>query len=295
VTARTWRAVRLHLTAYGFLALALLVLLVFRIWPIVEAFRTSLTDLNILSGLQRPVGLENYRRALADADFHNSLIVTVKYVLLRVPAQTVLALALALLLQRPLRAIGLLRGATFLPVVTSLVIASALWSLIYHPTGGLLNSLLNAFGLPAQFMLGNPSQALPAVTLVTIWKEVGFTAIIFLAGLQGIPQEFYEAARTDGASPWALFRWITLPLLKRTTIFVVVITTVFSFQVYTPVYMMTKGGPLDSTKVVVYYIWEQAFAFLEAGYASALSMILLAIVLLVALAQLRVTRSDLEY
>ena len=130
---------------------------------------------------------------------------------------------------------------------------------------------------------------------MTIWKEVGFTTIIFLAGLQGIPQDFYEAAKTDGASPWGLFRWITLPLLKRTTIFVVVITTVFSFQVYTPVYMMTKGGPLDSTKVVVYYIWEQAFAFLEAGYASALSMILLLIVLLVALAQLRVTRSDVEY
>src|SRR5262249_1019192 len=144
------------------------------------------------------------------------------------------------------------------------------------------------------FMLANPGQALPAVTLVTIWKEVGFTTIIFLAGLQSIPAEFYEAARTDGAGPWAIFRWITLPLLRRTTVFVIVITTVFSFQVYTPVYMMTKGGPLDSTKVVVYYIWEQAFAFLEAGYASALSMILLAIVLVVALAQLRVTRSDFE-
>ena len=295
MTPRARRAVELHLTAYAFLGLALLVLLVFRLWPIVEAFRTSLTDLNILSGLQRPVGLENYRRAVEDPGFHNSLVVTVKYVLLRVPVQTVFALALALLLQRPLRAIGLLRGATFLPVVTSLVIASAIWSLIYHPSGGLLNSLLGAFGLPAQFVLGNVAQALPALTLVTIWKEVGFTTIIFLAGLQSIPQDFYEAAKTDGANPWALFRWITLPLLKRTTIFVVVITTVFSFQVYTPVYMMTKGGPLDSTKVVVYYIWEQAFAFLEAGYASALSMILLLIVLLVALAQLRVTRSDFEY
>jgi multiple sugar transport system permease protein len=234
---RARRALKLDLTAYAFLALALLVLLVFRVWPIVEAFRTSLTDLNILSGLQRPVGFENYRRAADDPGFHNSLVVTLKYVLLRVPAQTLLALALALLLQRPLRAIGLLRGATFLPVVTSLVIASALWSLIYHPSGGLLNSLLSALGLPTQFFLGNRDQALPALTLVTIWKEVGFTAIIFLAGLQGIPQDFYEAARTDGAASLALFRWITLPLLKRTTVFVVVITTIFSFQVYTPVYL----------------------------------------------------------
>lgn len=291
-----WRNLELHAIAYAFLAPALVILLVFRLWPIVDAFRVSLTDLNILSGLQRDVGLDNYTRALAkDMDFRNSLVVTLEYVLLRVPVQTVLALALALLLQRPVRAAGLLRGAAFLPVVTSMVIASAIWSLIYHPSGGLLNSLLTALGLPAQFFLANPGQALAAVTAVTIWKEVGFSAIIFLAGLQTIPQEFYDAAKVDGASRWSLFRNVTLPLLKRTTIFVVVITTIFSFQVYTPVYMMTKGGPVDSTRVAVYYIWERGFAFLEAGYASALSMILLVIVLAVSLVQLRVTRTDYEY
>lgn len=296
MTTAARRALQMHLTAYAFLAPALVILLVFRLWPIVGAALVSLTDLNILSGLERYVGLDNYQRALLqDSEFRNSLAVTLKYVALRVPLQTALSLALALLLQQPLRAIGLLRGAAFLPVVTSMVIASALWSLIYHPSGGLLNSLLSVVGLPPQFVLGNPAQALPAVTLVTIWKEVGFTAIIFLAGLQGIPHDFYEAARTDGASSWALFRSITLPLLKRTTVFVIVVTTIFSFQVYTPVYMMTKGGPLESTKVVVYYIWEQAFAFLNAGYASALSMILLGIVLLVAVAQLRLTRAEHEY
>jgi ABC-type sugar transport system permease subunit len=287
--------VSLHLAAYGFLAPALVVLLIFRLWPILEAFRVSLTDLNITSGVQHYVGSENYVRAItADESFRESLVVTLQYVLLRVPAQTILGLALALLVQRPGRAVGLVRGALFLPVVTSLVVVSAMWSQIYHPTNGLLNAILGAVGFSPQFFLGNVHQALPAITAVTIWKELGFTIIVFLAGLQGIPQEYYDAARTDGAEGWDLLRYITLPLLKRTTTFVIVVTTIFSFQVYTPIYIMTKGGPLDATKVVIYYMWERAFAFLEAGYASALAMIFLVLVLAVAMVQLRVTRSRVE-
>ena len=287
---------RLHLTAYGFLAPALVVLLVFRLWPIVEAFRVSLTDLNITSGVQHPIGAANYVRAVtADESFRESLVVTFEYVLLRVPVQTVLGLALALLVQRPGRVVALVRGALFLPVVTSLVIASAIWSQIYHPTNGLLNSILGSVGVSPQFFLGTVSQALPAITAVTVWKEVGFTIIIFLAGLHAIPPEFYDAARTDGAEGWQLFRHITLPLLRRTMAFVVVVTTIFSFQVYTPIYIMTKGGPVDSTKVIVYYMWERAFAFLEAGYASALAMMFLVLVLAVAAVQLWLTRSGVEY
>jgi len=281
--------------AFAFVAPALLNFLVFRYVPIVSAMYASLFEYSLIGGFGEFIGLAHYRRALEDPTFFTAMRVTVLFVLLKVPLQVGLALGLALLLQRQLPATTIVRTAVFLPVVTALVIASTLWQMMYHPQQGLINGLLSTLGVPRQPFLTNAFQALPALTAMTIWKDVGFSMVIFLAGLAGIPEVYYEAAAIDGANAWRRFVNITLPLLKRTTLFVTVTTTVFAFQVFTPIYVMTKGGPLDATKAVVYYVYQNAFAFNDMGYASALSIIVLFIILAVSLAQMWALRGEHEY
>jgi len=190
---------------------------------------------------------------------------------------------------------GTLRTIVFTPVVMSMVVVSVVWALIFNADSGLLNALLRMFGLPKQIFLSNPNLSLPSVITTTIWKDVGFSTILIVAGLKGIPGIFYEAAVIDGANRWHLFRHVTLPLLRRTLFFVIVTQTIFSFQVFIPVYSMTQGGPLDSTKVLVYYIYQLGFRFQDMGYAAAVSMILLLILLLISATQIRFLRSDVEY
>ncbi len=289
---RTWL---IYAGAFAFVAPALLNFVVFRYVPIFGALYASLHQYSLLGGFGRFVGLDHYIRAFEDPIFWISLRVTVLFALLKVPAQLALALGLALLLQRQLPATALVRTAVFLPVVTALVIASTLWQMMYHPQQGLINGMLSAVGLPRQPFLNDAFQSLPAVAVMTVWKDVGFSMVLFLAGLAGIPEAYYEAAAIDGANAWQRFRAITLPLLSRTTLFVAVTTTIAAFQVFTPMYVMTRGGPLDATKVIVFYIYQNAFAFNDMGYASALSIIVLFLILAVSVFQMWALRGDHEY
>ena len=294
-TARLRRKWLLYAGAFAFVAPALVNFVVFRYVPIASAVYASLFEYSLIGGLGAFIGAEQYARALEDPIFWTAMKVTVLFALLKVPAQVALALGLALLLQRQIPATALVRTAVFLPVVTALVIASILWQMMYHPQQGLINGLLTTLGLPRQPFLTDVFQSLPALALMTVWKDVGFSMVIFLAGLAGIPEVYYEAAAIDGANARQRLLNITLPLLKRTTLFVLVTTTIFAFQVFTPVYVMTRGGPLDATKVIVFYIYQNAFAFNDMGYASALSIIVLFIILAVSLVQMWALRGEHEY
>jgi multiple sugar transport system permease protein len=235
----------------------------------------------LLRGLRDFIGLDHYSRMLSDQTFWDSLRVTSLFVVYKVPIQIVLSLALAVLLQRETIGAGVVRSAILTPMVTSVIVGSIIWAMMYHSQLGLIQSFLNAVGLPRQAFLSDASRALPAVTVMMIWKDLGFSFIILLAGLKAIPQTYYEAALVDGANAWEAFRRVTIPLLMPVLMFVVVTQAVFSFQVFVPVYQMTRGGPSDSTKVLVYYIYQQGFRFQDMGYASALSVVALIIMVII--------------
>jgi multiple sugar transport system permease protein len=275
------------LVAFLFVLPALINFTVFRYIPILASVRASLYQYSLLGGYKDFIGLDHYARMLSDAVFWHSLQVTGLFVLYKVPIQIVLSLALAVFLQRETIGAGIVRSAILTPMVTSVIVCSIIWAMMYHSQQGLIQSLLNAVGIPRQAFLSDASRALPAVTAMMIWKDLGFSLIILLAGLKAIPETFYEAALVDGASAWQAFRQITIPLLMPVLMFVIVTQAVFSFQVFVPVYQMTRGGPLDSTKVLVYYIYQQGFKFQDMGYASALSVVALVILVAVSYALMR--------
>ena len=276
----SWRT-RQMMIAFLFILPALINFTVFRYIPIAASVRASLYEYSLLKGYGDFIGLDHYARMLTDQTFWDSLRVTSLFVIYKVPIQIVLSLALAVLLQRETIGAGVVRSAILTPMVTSVIVGSIIWAMMYHSQQGLIQSMLNAVGLPRQAFLSDASRALPAVTVMMIWKDLGFSLIILLAGLKAIPQTYYEAALVDGANAWEAFRRVTIPLLMPVLMFVVVTQAVFSFQVFVPVYQMTRGGPLDSTKVLVYYIYQQGFRFQDMGYASALSVAALAILVVV--------------
>jgi len=272
----SWRRRQL-LIAFLFILPALINFTIFRYIPILASIRASVYQYSLLGGYKDFIGLDHYARMLGDATFWQSLKVTALFVIYKVPIQIVLSLALAVLLQRETIGAGIVRSAILTPIVTSVIVVSIIWAMMYHSQQGLIQSLLTAVGIPRQAFLSDASRALPAVTAMMIWKDLGFSLIILLAGLKAIPQTYYEAALVDGANSWEAFRRITIPLLMPVLMFVVVTQAVFSFQVFVPVYQMTKGGPLDATKVLVYYIYQQGFLFQDMGYASAITMVTLVI------------------
>ena len=272
----SWRRRQL-LIAFLFILPALINFTIFRYIPILASVRASLYQYSLLGGYKDFIGLDHYARMLGDATFWQSLKVTALFVIYKVPIQIVLSLALAVLLQRETIGAGIVRSAILTPMVTSVIVVSIIWAMMYHSQQGLIQSLLTAVGIPRQAFLSDASRALPAVTAMMIWKDLGFSLIILLAGLKAIPQTYYEAALVDGANAWEAFRRITIPLLMPVLMFVVVTQAVFSFQVFVPVYQMTKGGPLDATKVLVYYIYQQGFLFQDMGYASAITVVTLVI------------------
>lgn len=279
----SWRT-RQMLIAFLFILPALINFTIFRYVPIFEAVRASLYQYSLLGGFGDFIGLDHYRYMVTDPTFWQSLKVTFLFVLYKVPLQIVLSLALALLLQRETVGAGVVRSAILTPMVTSVIVVSIIWAMMYHSQQGLIQSFLNSVGIPRQAFLSDASRALPAITVMMIWKDIGFSLIILVAGLKAIPQTYYEAALVDGANAWEAFRRVTIPLLMPVLMFVVVTQAVFSFQVFVPVYQMTRGGPLDATKVLVYYIYQQGFRFQDMGYASALSVV--ALVILIAISYL---------
>jgi len=205
------------------------------------------------------------------------------------------ALGLALLLNRRRGGERVLRTVVFLPFVTSAVAIAIVWQWMFNPDFGLVNYALRLLHLPAFDWLGSPHTALLAIILVTVWTQVGYQMVVFLAGLQGIPQSYYDAALVDGATPWKRFRHVTLPLLRPVVLFVLVTGIISGFQVFTLVYMMTEGGPLHSTDVIVYRIYQTAWEFLRFGSASAMALVLFGILLAVTAVQFKLLGRRVEY
>ncbi len=269
-----WRRAR---WAYVFLAPQLLFVLVFSFVPIVAAFVISFTRWSLL---QPPawVGVSNYLQMFKDDLFVRSIGNTLYFLAVITPVRLVLGLAVALLVNQKLRLRNLFRTITFTPWITSGVVVASIWLLLYSPETGVLNYALRLIGLKGLYWLTDPTQSMPSVIIAALWRSVGWVVIIYLAGLQGIPNDFYEAAQIDGAGPRALFRHITLPLLQPTTLLVLITTMIGSFQMFDLVYVMTGGGPLNSTTVMAHQIYLNGFLYLKMGYASAQSFLLFALV-----------------
>jgi ABC-type sugar transport system permease subunit len=273
-------------TAWRFVSPSMILLLLFSAAPLLFAFYLSFHRWNLLEPAKPFVGLDHYIDLARDGLFWNAAKNTAIYSLY-VPATMVFALAVAILLNRKIKGVALLRAVFFLPYITSFVAISIVWQWMYDPDFGLFNWSLGLVGLGPFPWLNSPSTALLALIIMAVWIHIGFQMIIFLAGLQAIPGEFYEAAMIDGAGPWRRFWRITLPLLKPTTFFVLVTSIIGSFQVFTFVYVMTEGGPLHATDVIVYHIYQNAWQFLRMGYASAMSWVLFAVIFVITLLQFR--------
>jgi len=273
-------------TAWSFIAPSLVLLLVFSAAPLLFAFYLSFHGWNLLEPAKPFVGLQHYVELAGDGLFWNAAKNTAVYALY-VPLTMACALGVAILLNRKIRGVALLRAIFFLPYITSFVAISIVWQWMYDPNFGIFNWFLGLVGLGPYQWLNSPSTALLALIIMAVWIHIGFQMVIFLAGLQAIPSELYEAAMIDGAGAWRRFWNITLPMLKPTTFFVLVTSIIGSFQVFTFVYVMTEGGPLHATDVIVYHIYQNAWQFLRMGYASAMSWVLFAVIFVITLIQFR--------
>lgn len=286
---------RNYLIALLFVLPALINFTVFRYYPMAWAFRASFWDYSLLRGFTKMVGFGNYIQAFtSDPVFLLSLKTTFVYAISYVPLQIFLALGLAVFANQKKPGVGAIRAIIFIPVVTSFVVVSIVWGMILNQDVGLLNGLLQTLGLPRMVFLNSKVLALPTIIGISIWKDVGYSVIILVAGLKGVPEMYYEAAIVDGANSWQQFWNITIPMIRRQLMFVTVWATMGAFQVFIPIYSLTQGGPSRATNVIVYYIYKKAFIFGEMGYASAMSIILLAILLVVSVFQMRILRSDGE-
>jgi multiple sugar transport system permease protein len=276
------------LAAWGFAAPALAVILLFFVLPVLAGLALSLTDFDLyaLADLRhlRFVGLQNYAHVLQLPLFWQALGNTAYFVVVGVPLSLVLSLGTALLLQSRLaRFKPLFRTALFAPVVTTLVAVAVIWRYLFHVRYGLINEALVGLGLPPVDWLGDPAWSMPAIMLFAAWKNFGGNMIIFIAALQAIPEDLYEAARLDGAGPWQQLRHITLPALGPTLLMVSILTTAGYFQLFAEPYVMTQGGPLQSTVSVLYLMYDEGFKWWNLGVASAVAFVLF--VLIVAVTQ----------
>lgn len=281
--------------AIFFLAPALLAIGIFFFIPVIAAFVMSFTDFDIYSlanwQYARFVGLRNYSQLFEDPLFWKALKNTLYFLLLGGPLSIAVSLAAALLLNSKLvRFKGLFRTAYFAPVVTTLVAVAVVWRFVYHPRFGLLNYFLSFVGIPHVDWLGDANWAMPAIILMAVWKNFGYNMIIFIAGLQNIPAELYEAASIDGAGRWQQFKTITIPMLAPTTLFISVITMIGYFQLFAEPYVMTQGGPLNSTLSIVLLMYQQGFRWWNMGYSAALAFVLFAFILIASVIQSRLQR-----
>lgn len=275
--------------AFIFLLPFLTLLFLFRIIPVVSIFFLSFTSYDILSP-PRWSGLLNFRELIFSSSaaarlFWVSVGNTLYYTAGQVSLEMIVGLALALLVNNitKIKARSLFTTAYYLPVVTSIVAISMIWLWLYQPQFGLFNYFLKKIGLPPQQWLADPHQAMPSVIIVAVWQGAGWSMIIYLAGLQGIPQSLYESSKLDGANRWQTFWHITLPCLRPVTLFVVIISCITALQVFTQIYVLTQGGPLNRTTTVGYHIWNNSFRFYRMGFGSAMALILFLVILTISL------------
>jgi multiple sugar transport system permease protein len=280
------------LTGYLFIAPALIGFGLFFLVPAVRAIQISLNKWDLQSPMEY-VGLQNFRELWNDPLFWNAAKVTFYYAVMNIPLQMILGLFLATAMSRAVKSFAV-RGTLILPYLLSNVIAAMVWLWVFDPQLGFANQLFGWLHLPQMSFLGDPAQALASIAAVNIWRHMGFTALLFYAGMQSIPGSIYEAARIDGASELQMFRRITLPLLRPVGAFVFITSLVGSFQIFDTVAVATRpvGGPIDTTRTLVVYINAKAFGQYEMGYATSMAVVLFAFLICLSLLQMRLFRGD---
>jgi ABC-type sugar transport system permease subunit len=295
VAARSgWRK---DLTGWAFAAPFVILFGIFLALPILASFVLSFTSFG-LRDLQNPigasfVGTDNYAKLLGDAKFWKALGNTVYFVVVGVPLTLGIGLLIASALSRGItRFRTAFRVGYYLPVITSIVAIAVIWRFLLNPDIGLINVLLRSIGINGPDWLASQTLAMPSIIAMAVWRNLGFAMVVFIAGLQAIPVMLYEAASIDGAGRWAAFRYVTLPMLRPTILFMLVITTIGYLQLFEEPFVMTAGGPLDATLSVTMYMYQQGFTFFHQGYASAIAYVLFVIVAVIAFLQFRFLRED---
>lgn len=282
--------------AYLFLTPAISAISVFFFLPVLAAFIISFTDFDIYTlgewSTLRFVGLKNYIKLIDDPLFWQALQNTFYYVVAAAPLSIAISLGTALLLNSKLiKYKGIFRLSYFMPVVTTLVAVAIVWRFIYHPKFGILNYILSFVGINQIDWLGDPFWAMPSIIIMSVWKNFGYNMIIFIAGLQNIPEELYEAAAIEGANGWQKFKSITLPMLAPTTLFVTLITMIGFFQIFAEPYVMTQGGPSNKTLTIVQYMYQEGFRWWNMGYSASIAFVLFFIIFIGTMTQLKLQKS----
>ena len=286
---------RQALAGYLFVAPAMVIFFVFTLLPVAIALYLSFTNYDVFTKMDW-IGFDNYQFTLFEDElFRTALVNTVVYTVWSVPLSMAIGLGAALLLNQKLRGLGLYRTIYYVPVVTSMVAVAMIWLQLFDPLYGVISNALEAIGIKGIDWLGDPNLAMPSIIAVSVWKVIGWNMLIYLAGLQGIPDYLKEAAAIDGANRWQTFWKITLPLLQPTTFFIFVTSLIGAFQVFDVVYVMPGGGPADATTTLVHQIYNAAFKALDMGYAAAMSFVLFGIILVVSLFSMRATRGEVSY
>jgi len=283
--ASPMKQLRLDLVGFAFALPFLIVYALFVIWPIISGLETSFTNATLTGGATKFIGLENYQFLIHDSAFWTALWRTAEFALLSTPPLVVLSLAFALLANRDIPGRWLYRLVFFSPYVLPVSVVGLIWVWLYEPDFGLINGYLSDLHLGTVNWLSDPGVAMIAVVAATVWWTLGFNFVLYLAGLQEISPELYEAAAIDGAGQWAKLTRITIPLLQRTTTLVIILQVLASLKVFGQIYVMTNGGPGDATRPVVQYIYEQGFSSYFSGYASAISYVFFLFVLVVSVLQ----------
>lgn len=285
------------LWAYLYLLPALLILGTFSFWPLIKSFKMSLFDWNVLTNTGNFIGLQNYYQLFQDPNFWDALWHTFCYAAIQTPLTMALALLVAILLNQKIKFQGWFRTTFFLPWITPMVAGASVFLWLFNRDYGLINQILSFFGITSLNWLNSPDLAIPLLIIFGAWKFLGFDVVLFLAGLQNIPEYYYEAAKVDGANCLQRFRHITMPLLTPTTFFVFIISMIGSFKVFTQVYVLWAGtaGPLDSASTMVMFFYQEAFRNYHFGYASASAYILFLVVFILTLINMRLSKRWVHY
>ena len=274
---------------------ALVLIGIFGLLPVLMSLQLSFQHSDLLTPETPWVGLDNYRKLADDPVFTDAIKHTIIYTALFVPGTMVVGLLVATAMNRSLRFMSVYRTAAYVTMAVSTISQGIIFLWLTDRDYGLVNAALNAVGVPSQPFLASPSQALYVVVVMTIWGWTGFSVIVYLAALQGVPPELHEAAAIDGASAFTRFRTITVPMLGPANLFLVVWLTINALQLFDEVYVTTRGGPLRATTVIVYYLWDRAFVHFDAGYAAAMAYALFVVILVITAVQFRVARRFVHY
>jgi multiple sugar transport system permease protein len=285
---------RQAVAGYLFISPAMLIFFVFTLLPVAYALYLSFTNYDVFTRMDW-IGTRNYTDVFEDELFWRALWNTATYTVWSIPLSMGIGLGLALLLNQKLKGLGVYRTVYYVPVVTSMVAVAMIWIQLFDPLYGVVSNGLEAVGLKGIDWLGDPNLAMPSIIAVSVWKVIGWNMLIYLAGLQGVPDYLKEAASIDGANRWQTFWRIILPLLQPTTFFIFVTSLIGAFQVFDQVYVMTGGGPANATTTLVHQIYNAAFKALAMGYAAAMSFVLFGIILVVSLFSMRAVRGEVSY